>query len=146
MKKILLGILVFSIYLIPMDGSNQPSIDQLKHMVAAKQGKEKVTILKQLTIALLSEGKIQEAEVYIQDAEMISVSEPSQSILADLQAMKGYAYQSKYDYTNAGKCFLEELRFRNQMKDDLGVAEAKNRLGFIWYLEKNHDLAVQNLS
>ncbi|MEM9921543.1 MAG: response regulator, partial [Bacteroidota bacterium] len=66
--------------------------------------------------------------------------------LADAHDNQGLVFQSKYDYTNAMKQFVEALKLRNQQGDQKGIATSKNNIGKVFFLQEDTKSAIENLN
>ncbi len=145
MKKLILLFFTFCLFSFTSE-ADQVSVDQLLKQVANQNGVEKLHTLNQLSSSYMQLDKRAEATDYankaLELARKLNVPEAEATALDNL----GVVYESKYDYTNAMKSFVDGLKIRNNLKDEKGIATSKNNIGRIFYLQEDPASALENLN
>jgi len=145
MKKLFIFLFAFGLFALSAN-ADQVTIDQLIKKVENQSGAEKVQTLNRVAAMCLKMDRQVEATNYAQQAmEMAqSLKLPAEEAMA-IDNM-GMVYESKHDYANAMKSFVDGLKIRNKLKDDAGIATSKNNIGRIFYLQEEVSSALENLN
>lgn len=124
--------------------AQQIDVDSLQEIVLKQAGTERTQTLNLLSNALLKED-LDSAKGFAEEALRSALKSNDKKGTADSHNSLGYIFQTKYDYTNAMKSFVDALKIRNELKDEAGLATSKNNIGCIFNLQENYLQAEENL-
>jgi len=145
MKKLFFLPLIFLL----ISGSlfaDQVKIDQLIKKLDSVQGVAKIDALHQISMLCLEDKKTVEASKYALEAIELARTINDKKLEAKSLDNQGLIYQSKYDFTNAMKSFVDGLKIRNDLNDEKGIASSKNNIGKLFYLQEDISSALDNLN
>ncbi len=145
MKKLILLFVAISLFSFSAK-ADQASIDQLLKKMANQNGVEKLQSLNRVSAMCMELDKRAEASAYANKAMELaqSLNMPAEEAIA-LNNM-GMVYESKYDYTNAMKSYVNSLKINNKLESKEGIATSKNSIGRVFYLQEDIPSALENLN
>ena len=143
MKNRVLAILLVFVSL-SLSG-NPINLDSLKQLTSNVNGIEKVIKLNEIAISL-AEQDPNIALIFAEEAMQLAKTFNDSRQIANSHNTSGVIFQSKNDYTNAMKSYVEALRIQNDLGNDAGLAESKDHIGQVFFLQENYTQAEENLS
>lgn len=143
MRIRILAILLVSMY-FNLSG-NPANIDSLRQIISTINGTEKVVKLNEIAVSIAEQAP-DAAMDFADEAMKLSKTLNDIKLIAESHNAIGKIFQSKNDYTNAMKSFVEALRIHNDLENEFGLAESKNNIGRVFYLQENYVQAEENLS
>ncbi|MCR9288767.1 MAG: tetratricopeptide repeat protein [Bacteroidetes bacterium] len=143
MKNRVLAILLVFVSL-SLSG-NPINLDSLKQLTSNVNGIEKVIKLNEIAISL-AEQDPNIALIFAEEAMQLAKTFNDSRQIANSHNTIGVIFQSKNDYTNAMKSYVEALRIQNDLGNDAGLAESKDHIGQVFFLQENYTQAEENLS
>jgi len=144
MKKILLFCLV-AFASLNTQAKQNATLDQLDRVLQSKQGVEKVAVFGQIVELCVSNKNWNDASKYLNEASTLSKELNNAKVAGDVAFWQGLIFKGKFDYANAMEAFVEALRIRNGLTDQVAIANVKEQIGVVFYLEKNNEQALENL-
>ncbi len=145
MKKLILLFVAISLLSFSAK-ADQVTIDQLVRKLSNQNGVEKLHSLNRVSAMCMEMDQRAEASAYANKAMELaqSLNMPAEEAIA-LNNM-GLVYESKYDYTNAMKSFVNSLKINNKLDNKEGIATSKNNIGRVFYRQEDVPSALENLN
>ena len=145
MKRLVLAFFV-TLITLPVLLGERISVDSLKQVLSSQSGTDKVNTLNAIAFQLMQLDNLREADGFAAEARELAASIDYTDGIADGIDNEGYVYQTKFDYTNAMKSFVEALKLRNKTNNTKGIATSKNNIGKVFFLQENIKSAIENLN
>ena len=100
--------------------------------------------LNQSSAKYITNNQLIEAENDATAALELARAENSTLGIAHALDNLGLIARAKFDYTNAMNYFVEALKLKESVSNKCGVAESKNHIGRVFYLQNNNNQALGN--
>jgi len=104
---------------ITIQAKQNATLDQLDRVLQSKQGVERVAVLGQIVELSVSNKNWNDASKYMSEAQKLSSELNNAKVTGDVAYWQGMIFKGKFDYANAMEAFVEALRVRNSLSDNL---------------------------
>lgn len=145
MKRTILLLSLLTLFMGNTLQANPQYVDSLKQVVDSQTGEQKVNTLNEIAFELIKADNLTEAQHLVGEASELATQLNYNDGVANSHDNQGFIYQSKFDYTNAMKQFVNALKLRNDTKNIKGIATSKNNIGKVFFLQEDIKSALENL-
>ena len=125
--------------------SKEQSLENMKQTVETQTGELKVNTLNKMALAYIQQDSLEQAKDYLNQTVQLATQLNYLKGIADAKDNSGLLFQERHDYANAMKRFVEALKIRNNIDDEIGIAASKNNIGRLFFLQEDYDQAEENL-